>query len=95
MAAAYQKASEAKRQLNAAQFNEQERARRCDGAGSVGRRQCLDLLCERFGYYHATVFLLDENGLEATVRGSLAPYTTREDIDALVLAVKELQARGS
>ena len=30
VAAAHQKASEAKRQLNAAQYNEQERARRCD-----------------------------------------------------------------
>jgi cysteine desulfurase/selenocysteine lyase len=31
-------------------------------------------------------------GVEATVRASLAPYNTREDIDALVGAVRRLVA---
>ena len=29
-----------------------------------------NLLCERFGYYHASIFLLDESGVEAIVRES-------------------------
>lgn len=41
--------------------------------------------------HHCAQPILRRFGLEATVRASLAPYNTREDIDALVAAVRRLQ----
>ena len=42
--------------------------------------------------HHCAQPILRRFGLEATVRASLAPYNTREDIDALVAALHRLQA---
>ena len=42
--------------------------------------------------HHCAQPILRRFGLEATVRASLAPYNTREDIDDLVAAVTRLQA---
>jgi cysteine desulfurase/selenocysteine lyase len=42
--------------------------------------------------HHCAQPILRRFGLEATVRASLAPYNTREDIDALVAALKRIQA---
>ncbi len=41
--------------------------------------------------HHCAQPILRRFGLEATVRASLAPYNTRDDIDALVAALKRLQ----
>jgi cysteine desulfurase / selenocysteine lyase len=43
--------------------------------------------------HHCAQPILRRFGLEATVRASLAPYNTKEDIDALVNAVTRLQRR--
>jgi cysteine desulfurase / selenocysteine lyase len=42
--------------------------------------------------HHCAQPILRRFGLESTVRASLAPYNTPEDIDALVAALKRLQA---
>jgi cysteine desulfurase/selenocysteine lyase len=42
--------------------------------------------------HHCAQPILRRFGLEATVRASLAPYNTCEDIDALVEALHRLQA---
>jgi cysteine desulfurase/selenocysteine lyase len=42
--------------------------------------------------HHCAQPILRRFGLEATVRASLAPYNTCEDIDALVDALRRLQA---
>src|SRR5262249_39465718 len=42
--------------------------------------------------HHCAQPILRRFGLEATVRASLAPYNTCEDVDALVDALKRLQA---
>jgi cysteine desulfurase/selenocysteine lyase len=42
--------------------------------------------------HHCAQPILRRFGVEATVRASLAPYNTREDIDALVGAVRRLVA---
>jgi cysteine desulfurase/selenocysteine lyase len=42
--------------------------------------------------HHCAQPILRRFGLDATVRASLAPYNTREDIDALVAALRRLQA---
>ncbi len=42
--------------------------------------------------HHCAQPILRRFGLESTVRASLAPYNTREDIDALVAALQRLQA---
>jgi cysteine desulfurase/selenocysteine lyase len=42
--------------------------------------------------HHCAQPILRRFGLESTVRVSLAPYNTREDIDALVSALRRLQA---
>ncbi|MBV9948569.1 MAG: cysteine desulfurase, partial [Myxococcales bacterium] len=42
--------------------------------------------------HHCAQPILRRYGLESTVRASLAPYNTREDLDALVAALLELQA---
>ena len=42
--------------------------------------------------HHCAQPILRRFGLESTVRASLAPYNTREDIDALVSALRRLQA---
>jgi cysteine desulfurase/selenocysteine lyase len=42
--------------------------------------------------HHCAQPILRRFGLESTVRASLAPYNTREDIDALVAALLRLQA---
>jgi signal transduction histidine kinase/ActR/RegA family two-component response regulator len=36
-------------------------------------QRLVNLLCDRFGYYHASIFLLDETGKEAVVRESTGP----------------------
>jgi cysteine desulfurase/selenocysteine lyase len=41
--------------------------------------------------HHCAQPILRRFGLEATVRASLAPYNTREDVDALVAALKRIQ----
>ncbi|HWA77016.1 MAG TPA: family 2A encapsulin nanocompartment cargo protein cysteine desulfurase [Polyangiaceae bacterium] len=41
--------------------------------------------------HHCAQPILRRFGLEATVRASLAPYNTREDLDALVAALKRIQ----
>jgi len=43
--------------------------------------------------HHCAQPILRRFGLEATVRASLAPYNTKEDMDALVAAVHRLQSR--
>ena len=43
--------------------------------------------------HHCAQPILRRFGVEATVRASLAPYNTREDIDVLVTALRRLQAR--
>ena len=40
--------------------------------------------------HHCAQPILRRFGLEATVRASLAPYNTREDIDALAAAVRRI-----
>jgi cysteine desulfurase/selenocysteine lyase len=45
--------------------------------------------------HHCAQPILRRFGLEATVRASLAPYNTREDIDALVAALKRIQEGAS
>jgi cysteine desulfurase / selenocysteine lyase len=42
--------------------------------------------------HHCAQPILRRFGLESTVRASLAPYNTREDIDALTAALRRLQA---
>jgi cysteine desulfurase/selenocysteine lyase len=42
--------------------------------------------------HHCAQPILRRFGLESSVRASLAPYNTREDIDALVAALNRLQA---
>jgi cysteine desulfurase/selenocysteine lyase len=42
--------------------------------------------------HHCAQPILRRFGLEATVRASLAPYNTCEDIDALVDALQRIQA---
>ncbi len=42
--------------------------------------------------HHCAQPILRRFGLESTVRASMAPYNTREDIDALVTALRRLQA---
>jgi len=42
--------------------------------------------------HHCAQPILRRFGLESTVRASLAPYNTREDLDALVAALRKLQA---
>jgi cysteine desulfurase/selenocysteine lyase len=42
--------------------------------------------------HHCAQPILRRFGLESTVRASLAPYNTREDIDALESALRRLQA---
>jgi len=41
--------------------------------------------------HHCAQPILRRFGLEATVRASLAPYNTREDVDALVAALERIQ----
>ncbi|MFM8321440.1 MAG: GAF domain-containing protein [Chloroflexota bacterium] len=60
----------------------QRRARQLQTAAEIARdtsgtlaldtllQRTVNLLCERFGYYHASVFLLDDSGAEAVVRES-------------------------
>jgi cysteine desulfurase/selenocysteine lyase len=43
--------------------------------------------------HHCAQPILRRFGLEATIRASLAPYNTKEDIDDLVAAVTRLQSR--
>ena len=45
--------------------------------------------------HHCAQPILRRFGLEATVRASLAPYNTKEDIDALATALKRIQAGRS
>jgi len=45
--------------------------------------------------HHCAQPALRRYGLETTVRPSLALYNTREEIDALVLAIHQLRARGA
>jgi cysteine desulfurase/selenocysteine lyase len=47
------------------------------------------------GGHHCAQPILRRFGLESTVRASLAPYNTEEDLDALVDALCELVGRGS
>jgi cysteine desulfurase/selenocysteine lyase len=42
--------------------------------------------------HHCAQPILRRFGLEATIRASLAPYNTCEDIDVLVAALRRLQA---
>jgi cysteine desulfurase/selenocysteine lyase len=42
--------------------------------------------------HHCAQPILRRFGLESTVRASLAPYNTREDVDALVAALRRIQA---
>jgi cysteine desulfurase/selenocysteine lyase len=41
--------------------------------------------------HHCAQPILRRYGLEATVRASLAPYNLRDDVDALVAALRRLQ----
>jgi cysteine desulfurase/selenocysteine lyase len=45
--------------------------------------------------HHCAQPALRRYGLESTVRPSLALYNTRQEIDALVVAIRKLQARGA
>ncbi len=56
----------------------------------VGGALDLEGIAVRSGH-HCAQPILRRFGLESTVRASLAPYNTREDIDALVDAVRRLQ----
>ena len=56
----------------------------------VGKMLDMEGIAVRSGH-HCAQPILRRMGLEATVRASLAPYNTREDVDALVEAVKRLQ----
>ncbi len=56
----------------------------------VGKMLDMEGIAVRSGH-HCAQPILRRMGYEATVRASLAPYNTREDIDALVDAVKRLQ----
>jgi cysteine desulfurase/selenocysteine lyase len=42
--------------------------------------------------HHCAQPILRRFGLEAIVRASLAPYNTRDDMDALVHSLKRIQA---
>src|ERR1019366_4004389 len=42
--------------------------------------------------HHCAQPILRRFGLESSVRASLAPYNTRDDVDALVAALRRLQA---
>jgi GAF domain-containing protein/ActR/RegA family two-component response regulator len=68
---------------NARLFQEsQRRARQLQTAAEIARdttstlaldvllQRTVSLLCERFGYYHASIYLLDESGKHAVVRGA-------------------------
>ena len=55
----------------------------------VGRALDQEGIAVRSGH-HCAQPILRRFGLEATVRASLAPYNTREDIDALAAAVRRL-----
>jgi cysteine desulfurase/selenocysteine lyase len=57
----------------------------------VGGLLDLDGIAVRSGH-HCAQPILRRFGLEATVRASLAPYNTKEDIDALVASLLRLQA---
>ncbi len=60
----------------------QRRARQLQTAAEIARdttstlalddllHRSVSLLCERFGFYHTAIYLLDENGRQAVVRGS-------------------------
>jgi cysteine desulfurase/selenocysteine lyase len=63
-----------------------------DGVRTEDVSALLDLegIAVRSGH-HCAQPILRRFGLESTVRASLAPYNTREDIDALVAAVTRLQ----
>jgi cysteine desulfurase/selenocysteine lyase len=56
----------------------------------VGGMLDLEGIAVRSGH-HCAQPILRRCGLEATVRASLAPYNTREDLDALVAAVRRIQ----
>ena len=56
----------------------------------VGKLLDLEGIAVRSGH-HCAQPILRRFGLESTVRASLAPYNTKEDIDALVAAVRRLQ----
>ena len=56
----------------------------------VGGMLDLEGIAVRSGH-HCAQPILRRFGLEATVRASFAPYNTREDVDALVAAVKRIQ----
>lgn len=56
----------------------------------VGKMLDMEGIAVRSGH-HCAQPILRRMGLEATVRASLAPYNTKEDLDALVDAVKRLQ----
>jgi cysteine desulfurase/selenocysteine lyase len=43
--------------------------------------------------HHCAQPILRRFGVESTVRASLAPYNTRDDIDALVAALLRIQAQ--
>jgi cysteine desulfurase/selenocysteine lyase len=57
----------------------------------VGGMLDRDGIAVRSGH-HCAQPILRRFGLESSVRASLAPYNTREDIDALVTALQRLQA---
>ena len=59
--------------------------------GEVGRALDADGIAVRSGH-HCAQPILRRFGLEATVRPSLAFYNTCEDVDALVMSLKRLQA---
>jgi cysteine desulfurase/selenocysteine lyase len=57
----------------------------------VGKALDQEGIAVRAGH-HCAQPILRRFGVEATVRASLAPYNTREDVDALVSALKRLQS---
>ena len=59
----------------------------------VGKALNLEGIAVRSGH-HCAQPILRRYGLESTVRASLAPYNTCEDIDALVAALLRITARG-
>jgi cysteine desulfurase/selenocysteine lyase len=59
----------------------------------VGKALDQEGIAVRSGH-HCAQPILRRFGVEATVRASLAPYNTREDVDALVSALKRLQSGG-
>jgi len=60
-------------------------------AEDVGEALDQEGIAVRAGH-HCAQPILRRFGVEATVRASLAPYNTREDVDALVGALTRLQA---